>query len=480
MIDKKKTTSSATGEKPENPRPGSANKAKASIGPAIKDIKERFGEKKIPLDKDFADLIDIADSGRKAAGLSPEQTEDTDTGLRLLPTGQLAVKHDRELSVGENGLKVELWGEGGLNRGVDGKLLVGLQTDSGLVRNNVGIKVGAGNGITVSGDSVAVKLATTTPGLSSENGLKVELWGEGGLNYSADGKLLVGLQTNSGLVRNNVGIKVGAGNGITVSGNSVAVKLATTKPGLSSENGLKVELWGEGGLNYSSDGKLLVGQPTNSGLIRDNVGIKVGAGNGITVSGTNVAVKPGTGIAVDSNGVKVNLASIPKADRGAAFFQLFQPLIHVRVGGIGVTSTALENRIFFATGRYYLLATDEMMGPITFGGHGGGSGQTDLLVPYRADTTGATGVMVIRVSLADGAGYRFINHTSSVQGDTAYYQRTFSVDMVKTATVTRGGRAYRNQDIPTGRVIRSEFFLVVMKDDHQPIGRINVYVEVPW
>ncbi len=239
MIDKKKTTSSAAGEKPENPRPGSANKTKASIGPAIKDIKERFGEKKIPLDKDFADLIDIADSGRKAAGLSPEQTEDTDTGLRLLPTGQLAVKHDRELSVGENGLKVELWGEGGLNRGADGKLLVGLQTDSGLVRNNVGIKVGAGNGITVSGDSVAVKLATTTPGLSSENGLKVELWGEGGLNYSADGKLLVGLQTNSGLVRNNVGIKVGAGTGIDVNSSGVSVKANT-------ETGIKVDANGVG------------------------------------------------------------------------------------------------------------------------------------------------------------------------------------------------------------------------------------------
>ncbi len=65
---------------------------KKVVGLPIEDLKAKFRAQPIPQKKDFADLIDIADSGRKAAGLSPDQGAGTGAGLQLETTGQLAVR----------------------------------------------------------------------------------------------------------------------------------------------------------------------------------------------------------------------------------------------------------------------------------------------------------------------------------------------------------------------------------------------------
>lgn len=64
----------------------------AAVGPAVDDLKAQFSERSIPLESDFADLIDIADCGRRAVGLSPEQTPNTASGLVLDNDGQLVVQ----------------------------------------------------------------------------------------------------------------------------------------------------------------------------------------------------------------------------------------------------------------------------------------------------------------------------------------------------------------------------------------------------
>ncbi len=65
---------------------------KKGVGPPIDDLKAKFLAQAIPLAEDFASLINIADIGRKAAGLAPDQNETTGAGLERKDTGQLAVR----------------------------------------------------------------------------------------------------------------------------------------------------------------------------------------------------------------------------------------------------------------------------------------------------------------------------------------------------------------------------------------------------
>ncbi len=63
-----------------------------AVGPEIKVIKGRFGAQCIPRARDFSDLIDIADYGRKAVGQSPDQKKKgPGPGLKINNEGRLKV-----------------------------------------------------------------------------------------------------------------------------------------------------------------------------------------------------------------------------------------------------------------------------------------------------------------------------------------------------------------------------------------------------
>lgn len=70
------------------------------IGPPTVVLKEKFSAQKIPLQTDFAELIDVADCGRKAAGLNPAQTGGTGEGLQLDAEERLAVRPEQLLVPG--------------------------------------------------------------------------------------------------------------------------------------------------------------------------------------------------------------------------------------------------------------------------------------------------------------------------------------------------------------------------------------------
>lgn len=77
------------------PQASSVQQSAADI--PVQDLKARFQARSIPLETDFADLIDVADCGRKAVGMSPDFTPVSNTGLVLdSTTGQLKVKPDPE------------------------------------------------------------------------------------------------------------------------------------------------------------------------------------------------------------------------------------------------------------------------------------------------------------------------------------------------------------------------------------------------
>lgn len=84
--------------------------AQTPVSIPVQELKGRFKARSIPLETDFADIIDVADCGRKAVGLSPDFPQPaTDTGLTLdNTTGQLKVlpEPNKGITVSSSGLAV--------------------------------------------------------------------------------------------------------------------------------------------------------------------------------------------------------------------------------------------------------------------------------------------------------------------------------------------------------------------------------------
>ncbi|AKH65169.1 MULTISPECIES: tail fiber protein [Photorhabdus] len=75
---------------------------------AASELKDRFKEGSIPLQTDFADLIDIADMGRKAIGKAPDQTDNQNSALELDSNGRLMVKAGNGITVNSEGVSINL------------------------------------------------------------------------------------------------------------------------------------------------------------------------------------------------------------------------------------------------------------------------------------------------------------------------------------------------------------------------------------
>ena len=155
-------------------------------------LKDRFKAGSIPLQTDFADLIDIANIGRQAVGGAEGQAGPAN-GFNLSSTGRLELKYkaDKGISVDEDG---------------------------------VGVK--AGHGVAANSDGVNVKLAK---GDTYDNGGGGQ--GTDGTTDGAAGGLYVGVN----------GLCVDAGDGLQIDGNGVSIKLAEGS-GLSADqtNGLRI------------------------------------------------------------------------------------------------------------------------------------------------------------------------------------------------------------------------------------------------
>ncbi|PQQ32745.1 hypothetical protein C6H64_01130 [Photorhabdus luminescens] len=147
-----------------------------SNGPSADDLKRRFKEGSIPLQTDYADLINIADIGRRAVGKAPGQTDNPNSALKLGNDGALAVKlndngglktdndglsvkiKNKSLSVDNSGLAINA------GRGLrinNDKLEVG--NYHGIEIVNEGVKVKAGNGIKVDNNGVSIDTNKVLP-----------------------------------------------------------------------------------------------------------------------------------------------------------------------------------------------------------------------------------------------------------------------------------------------------------------------------
>lgn len=181
---------------------------------------------------------------------------------------------------------------------------VGL-TGGGALSSDVTLDVGAGDGIEVSADAVAIKLASpsgldltlgdlqiddTIAGSGLAIGSKILSVAVGnGVQLVSDAVTLK-LQTTSGLVVTSSGLAVGEGNGITVDTSSIAINLASPS-----------------GLSVSASGLELNDTIAGNGLTISAKVLAVGAGNGLTVSADAIALTtPGTLSVSSSNNASGN------------------------------------------------------------------------------------------------------------------------------------------------------------------------------
>ncbi|MDI2146139.1 hypothetical protein KBJ94_29260 [Pseudomonas sp. ITA] len=201
------------------------------VGPSTEKLKDVFGPQQVPLASNFSDFIDIADVGRKAAGLSPDQPQGQGLGLQL----------DQNL-----------------------KLAVLAQTAGGLNVNaaGVGITVEAGGGLIVGADGLALAVEANKGLVVGTNGVAIQP--DNGINLSATG---IGIVTESGkgLTVGPKGIAVQPGNGIEVSPTGVGVTPGPNK-------GLMVDGSGVGVIANTASGIKVDGNGV--GLI-DDVYIKI-------------------------------------------------------------------------------------------------------------------------------------------------------------------------------------------------------------
>lgn len=130
-----------------------------AIGPAADELKKRFSARKIPLEGDFADLIDIADCGRMAIGKGPGQLgKEPGAGLRLEADGRLSAKAGKGLTVDSDGISVTA-GPGILVEADH----VQVRISTGLQFTGQALTVKVGEGLTTEAGAVRIRREDLLP-----------------------------------------------------------------------------------------------------------------------------------------------------------------------------------------------------------------------------------------------------------------------------------------------------------------------------
>ncbi|WP_205080591.1 tail fiber protein [Photorhabdus luminescens] len=303
-----------------------------STRPSVGDLKNRFKEGSIPLQTDYADLINIADIGRRACGQAPQQNGPgkgltlADDGTLNLKMGTLASQDFSPLILEKDILSVDL-GSGLVNK-TNGICVgqgngiavnsnnVAVKAANGITVNGSGVAVKANNGINVDTNGVAVKAKDKTINVES-TGISVNLgWGikigdgldvkaSNGINVDSNG---VSVKANNGINVNSNGVSVKASDGINVNSNGVSVK---ANNGINvNSNGVAVK--SNNGINVDSNGVSV--KAKNATIKVESTGISVGIGWGVKAGGEGLDVKASNGINVDSSGVSVKAGNGIKVD----------------------------------------------------------------------------------------------------------------------------------------------------------------------
>ncbi|MGX5088822.1 hypothetical protein [Enterobacter sp. UPMP2052] len=264
-------------------------------------LKDRFKAGSIPLQTDFADLIDLANMGRQAVGGAEGQTGPAD-GFTLSSMGRLELKPNTHKGINVN-------------------------------KDGVAVKVNTKKGLNVDNDGVYLPLGY---GLRyGDAGLDVTCTVNGGLQTGFDGTSVI---PGNGITVDSSGIGVKAGEGITVNDSGVAVKVNTAK-GLEVKSG-GIEINDGVGIQFDPSGQLSLYVKDDGGINRGPGGAHIISGNGITVDSRGVGVKAGNGIIVNDSGVAVNAGKGISVDQSGVYLPLG---LGVKHGGEGLDVLCKED-----------------------------------------------------------------------------------------------------------------------------------------
>jgi len=247
-------TSAALAKTTDTAREG---ELKSRALPQADALKARFKAGSIPLQTDFADLIDLANMGRQAVGGAEGQSGPAN-GFILSSEGRLELKPNEA-----KGISIEQEG-----------ITVKVNTNNGLKMTSAGIAINDGLGIE----------------FSSTGQLNLKVKKDGGFSGGPGGASVI---PGEGITIGSSGVGVKAGNGIAVTSNGVNVKLAKG----ASDNG---------GGGQGTDGFTSLGSA--GGLVLSANGLSVDAGNGIQIDGKGVSIKlaANSGLSADeTNGLKI-------------------------------------------------------------------------------------------------------------------------------------------------------------------------------
>jgi hypothetical protein len=157
----------------------------------------------------------------------------------------------------------------------------------GGISGDVTLNIGAGTGITVNPDNVAVNMsAFTTSNLAEGSNL---YFTSARANSSMDAYIIGG----NGLTYSSGNISVGAGSGITVNADNVSVNVAHVRSQFSATGDLNYNA-STGVFSFTNDAgdieSVTAGDGLTGGGVSGAVTLNIGAGDGITVNADNVAI----------------------------------------------------------------------------------------------------------------------------------------------------------------------------------------------
>lgn len=215
------------------------------------------------------------------------------------------------------------------------------------------LSINPGVGIELNGDEVAVKLNGATLEVTSQ-GLKISDGGVGttqlASNSVTEAKIAASVAGNGLTGGNNSPLAVGAGDGIDVTADAVAVKVSdfvdTTKGLAVVNNDISVALDAVGGLEF------------NSGAIRLKSSI---AGDGLTYANGVITVQTGNGIQIVSDAVALGALTQD--------WNLYNGTTYFAIKGIAnpVGDHDAANKVFVQTSITNAMAGADKVEPFTLG-----------------------------------------------------------------------------------------------------------------
>lgn len=272
------------------------------------------------------DGVTLADGDRV---LLMGQTDRTQNGIYVWTAGVLARASDADTGAKLRGGSIVTVSEGGGQGNktyvmiTDGAITLGTSNiDWTLANNNTAPVYTGGNGITISGSSIAVNPKTSGGLAVSSQGAFVVTDPNGGVSVGAAGIAVV-VDPDSALSVGPAGLAVVPGDGLTVDHNNLLINLGdgvgvngsnflearadSSSPIVVTASGIGISLGN--GVAVSGGGALVAVAASGSGLTVGGSGITLNRGFGLDIDHGNLVVvgDAATGVVVNSSGVGLTL-----------------------------------------------------------------------------------------------------------------------------------------------------------------------------